>query len=376
MSIRPSFAALALVGLLTLGCERPALRSDCSTTDPAHSAPEQREQPQILRRVHLVAVGDVMLDRGVGSTLRSRGCESILSGVRDRLNAADITFCNLESPLSTRGPRAPSDCVFRAEPRAVGVLKDGGFDIVSVANNHMLNSGRRALLDTLDILDRNGILYCGARRAPKTAWWPTYLEAGGLKIGFMAYTDLSFGHGSDNKVAPDLSNLVQAVKAADNKCDLLVVSFHWGEEYFRDPTQRQRRVARVAVDAGADLILGHHPHVLEGLAAYKGVPILYSMGNFVFDQKAGEHMESALFDLEYVELWGWDITATPVVITRPGFSPQFAPSERAAKISQRLFEISAKLGTFPTLGQDNTIRLHVSGRPKPAGDIQQRSDTL
>jgi len=265
--------------------------------------------------------------------------------------------------------------VFRAEPATVTVLQDGGFDVVSIANNHTLNSGRRTFLDTMDILDRNGILYCGGRREAATAWWPVYLQVGPLRLGFMAYTDLSFGHGSDNKVAQDLSNFTKQVREADPKCDLLVVSFHWGEEYRQLPTQRQRQVARAAVDAGADLLLGHHPHVLEGMAAYRGAPILYSMGNFVFDQKAGERMESAIFDIEYVELWGWDVTATPVVIPRSRFGPEYPSAEKAAALAKRLRELSAKLGSYPEIGDDNRVRLHVSGQNHgQVNETQQRSD--
>lgn len=384
MPIRPSLAgsvaraflvALALV-TLAAGC-RPGEGSGGSTGGSARADDGARGQAaeKVLRRVHLVAVGDVMLDRGVGGAIRKRGAESILACVREQLRAGDITWANLECPLSTRGAHAPKDCVFRADPSTVKVLQDGGFDVVSIANNHTLNSGRRTFLDTMDILDRNGILYCGGRRDPETAWWPVYVQVGGLCVGFMAYTDLSFAHGSDNKVAQDLSNLTERVREADAKCDLLVVSLHWGEEYRQLPTQRQRQVARATADAGADLILGHHPHVLEGIAAYRGVPILYSMGNFVFDQKAGERMESAVFDIEYVDLWGWDVTATPVVVPRTRFGPEYPSAEKAEAVAKRLQALSAKLGSYPEIGDDNRVRLHVSGQDhSQMSETQPRSD--
>ena len=321
--------------------------------------PPSSRQP---RQFTLVAVGDVMLDRAVGRAIKRYGPQRILECVRDRLRAADITFCNLESPLSTRGAHDPHNCVFRADPSAVAVLKDGGFDIVSIANNHTLNSGRRTFVDTMDVLDRYGIKYCGGRRNKETSWWPVYMYAGGLKIGFMAYTDLSFPHGSDNKVAADMSNLKKQVAVADGKCDLLVVSFHWGEEYHRVPTKRQRQVARAAIEAGADLILGHHPHVLEGITAYAGAPILYSMGNFVFDQRPGERMESAIFELRYTEGQGWEVRAIPVWIPRTRFGPEYPSPERARKIARRLLEISAKVGSYPELLPDNTVRLVVKHR--------------
>ena len=370
------FLALAGAIIAAGGClAQQANGGAITSATPAPETVNQPPGPPPPRSFTMVAVGDVMLDRAVGRAIKRHGAGSILECVRDQLRAADITFCNLESPLSTRGAHDPHACVFRADPAAVAVLKDGGFDIVSIANNHTLNSGRRTFIDTMDILDRNGILYCGGRRDKKTSWWPVYLEAGGLKIGFMAYTDLSFVHGSDNKVAPDMSNLKKQVAIADGKCDILVVSFHWGEEYHRIPTARQRRVARAAIDAGADLILGHHPHVLEGMTAYAGAPILYSMGNFVFDQRPGERMESAIFELRYTEGEGWVITATPVWIPRTRFGPEYPSPERAHKIARRLVEISAKVGSYPELLPDNRVRLVVKHRivARSGPSVVQRS---
>jgi poly-gamma-glutamate synthesis protein (capsule biosynthesis protein) len=324
------------------------------------SAPAQR-------RFTMTAVGDVMLDRTVGSAIKRSGASSILAKVRDRLRKADVRFCNLESPLSNRGAHAPHDCVFRADPSTIKVLTDGGFNIVSVANNHMLNSGRRTMIDTLDILDKFGIKYAGCRRDRPTSWWPSYVRAGGMVLGFMAYSDMSFDDGSYNKVGPDLSKLKRQVSLSRRNCDLLIVSFHWGEEYQGVPGERQRKVARAAVDAGAGLILGHHPHVLEGMSAYRGAPILYSMGNFVFDQKQGERMESAIFELTYWEGGGWGIEAVPVVIRSPRFGPEYPPAERARAIAQRLVKLSAKVGTYPRLTKNNTVWLQVKTHSVAAG---------
>ena len=311
------------------------------------------------RHFTMTAVGDVMLDRAVGSAIARNGTASILAKVRDHIRRSDVRFCNLESPLSSRGAHAPHDCVFRADPSTVKVLTDGGFNIVSVANNHTLNSGARTFLDTLDLLDKFGIKYAGGRRDKAHSWWPAYVRAGGMVLGFMAYTDLSFDSYAWNKVSPDLSNLKRQVALSRRQCDLLVVSFHWGEEYQGVPSDRQRKVARAAIDAGAGLILGHHPHVLEGMSAYKGAPILYSMGNFVFDQQQGVKMQSAIFDLNYDESRGWDIVATPVTIHGPRFGPDYPPAGTAAELAGRLRKLSAKVGTYPQLMQDNTLRLQV-----------------
>ena len=368
MSSRSSLWLIAASALLVVvGCRSSGASAQSEASAAPPRAADSRQAPR-LRRVRIIAVGDIMLDRAVGAAIRRNGASSILQCVADRLRDADITFANLECPLSRSGPHSPKDCVFRADPAAVKVLIHGGIDIVSLANNHTLNSGRRPLLDTMDLLERFGIAYCGARRQRENSWWPVYFDVGGLRIGFMAYTDLSFAHGSYNKVSPDMSNLVEQVSIADSRCDILVVSFHWGEEYHPLPTRRQRQVARAAIDAGADLIHGHHPHVLESIAAYRGVPILYSMGNFVFDQRPGVKMESAIFELEYVEVWGWDLRAVPVVISRKRFGPEYPPPQRARKIAQRLVELSAKLGTYPSIAEDNTVRLHISAEKAIAAD--------
>lgn len=324
------------------------------------------------RRFSLVAVGDIMLDRGVARAIARNGWTSILACVRDRLRRADATFGNLESPLSTRGAHSPKDCVFRAHPSTVKILIDGGFDIVSVANNHTMNSGRQTLLDTLDVLQRSGVRYVGARAEKNLSWWPVHLQAGGLTVGFMAFTDLSFEDGSYSKVGKDLARFAEKISAAARKVDVLVVSFHWGEEYMSLPTPRQRQVARVAVQAGADLILGHHPHVLQGIAALNGAPILYSMGNFVFDQRQGERMESAIFELSYVEGDGWYIRAVPVIIPSSRFGPEYPPVLRAQKIARRIAELSAKVGTYPKVASDSAVILHVASR-KGVELVQQRS---
>ncbi|MBD3293171.1 MAG: hypothetical protein GF393_09620, partial [Armatimonadia bacterium] len=134
--------------------------------------------------------------------------------------------------------------------------------------------------------------------------------------------------------------------------ELLVVSIHWGNEYQSTPTERQQKVAHAAVDAGADLVIGHHPHTLQGVAERNGSVILYSAGNFVFDQREGERMESALFHLTWTEGEGWHIRMVPVWIPRSRMGPIYPEETRAAKIIQRLATLSSNLGVQVTV-EDN-----------------------
>lgn len=302
--------------------------------------------PKIRRRFSMIAAGDVMLDRNVGQAIAVNGAKSILKDVAAMTNDADISFANLECPLSAVGPHRPNDCIFRASPEAVQVLRHGGFDIVSLANNHTLDAGKAGLLQTLDILEKHSISYCGANREGRGDEL-TILEVGErpVRVGFLAATDLSFAHGSYNKVNADRSNLRAQIQAARSQCDILCVSLHWGDEYQSLPSPRQRNTAYAAIRAGADVILGHHPHVLQGVEIYQNKPIFYSLGNFVFDQREGERMESAIFRLEYSEGWGWQIMAKPIWIAPKRWGPVFPEAARREKILARLQRISAPLGT-------------------------------
>lgn len=300
----------------------------------------------------MVAVGDIMLDRWVGEVIKRRGATHVLEKVREDIRAADIAFANLESPLSTVGAHAPKACIFRADPAAVEVLVDGGFNIVSVANNHTLDAGVPGLMQTLDHLEAAGIAWCGAARERERSWEPTLFDVEGLMLGFIACTDLSFQHGSWCKVDAEMTEFAGHVRAAKSRCNLLVVSIHWGNEYQNVPTQRQKDVAHAAIDAGADLIIGHHPHVLQGVGQYRGAPILYSTGNFVFDQREGERMESAIFHLRYTEGEGWQIRMVPVWIPFARTGPIYPEAARASKIINRLAGLSENLGV-PVTVRDN-----------------------
>lgn len=350
--------ALVLAVIMSAGCGRPGNSGSAASADaagvvtgiaqPPAAAPAPEPEPE-PRNFTMVAVGDVMLDRSVWRRIESNGPQSIFEKVRDELRSADITFANLECPLASSGPHAPKDCIFRADPRAVEVLLDGGIDVVAVSNNHSLDAGTSGLMATLDTLDRAGVAYCGAAREREDAWEPCRFEVNGVMLGFVACTDLSFQHGSWCKVDTEMTEFAQRLRAAKEECELLVVSIHWGNEYQSVPTQRQRDVAKAAVEAGADLVIGHHPHTLQGVGQHNGAPILYSAGNFVFDQREGERMESAIFDMTWTEGEGWHIRMVPVWIPLSRCGPIYPEESRAAKIINRLATLSANLGVPVTV---------------------------
>jgi len=347
-------------------------RAAPSATDHPPTAPEPEPKPRML---WMAAVGDIMLDRGVARRIRQNGAETVLAKVRAQTRAPYLSFANLECPLSTEGPHDPANCCFRADPKTVQVILDGGFDVVSLANNHSLNAGRAGVEQTLDVLDENGIAYVGANRDKERSWEPVVFNVADVKVGFMAYTDLSFQHGSYCKIDADPTAVYDQIARTKKRCDVLFVSVHWGEEYHGKRSERQRKTALSVIDAGADCILGHHPHTLQGIGVYKGKPILYSMGNFVFDQREGERMESALFELWWKEGGRWQIKATPVWIDRARMGPVYPSTQRAAKIARRLRDLSADLGTQATI-EGSRVMVHIDPTAKPTIPAKTRPKAL
>jgi poly-gamma-glutamate synthesis protein (capsule biosynthesis protein) len=235
----------------------------------------------------LILAGDIMLDDGPGRLI-ARGGDP-LAPFADILKAADYRIANLESPIAENGTRrAPKFYTFRAHPRTLPVLH-GRFDAVSLANNHIGDYGSDALRETMQRLDKAGIARFGAGDNLAEANRPLWIERRGLKIAVLGYNEFiprTFEAGAntpgtawseDDHVIAD----IRAAKAAG--ADLVIPFMHWGWEYESGPNPRQRQLARAMIDAGADAVVGGHPHVTQGAEVYRGKPIIYSLGNFVFD---------------------------------------------------------------------------------------------
>lgn len=237
--------------------------------------------------VRLVFVGDVMLDDGPGRAV-ALGRDP-LAPFAAQLRDADFTIGNLECPIATVGkPLDNKIFSFRADPRVVPLLK-GRFDALAVANNHSGDYGKAAFLETLSHLDHAGIAHFGGGRDLASAHAPLWIERQGLRIAVLGYDEFkprSFEAGADypgiawsedSQVIGD----IRAARAAG--ADLVIPFMHWGWEREPDPSERQRQLARLMIDAGADVVVGGHPHVTQGAEYYRGKLIVYSLGNFVFD---------------------------------------------------------------------------------------------
>lgn len=208
---------------------------------------------------------------------------------------ADITMVNLESCISSRGNKLEKEFNFRMHPKYLPVLKYGGIDIVNLANNHIVDYGLTGMKDTFYYLDSMNIKYVGAGLNLEQARKPAIFNIRGIKIGFLGYS-FAFAANKNswgtvpidtNIIKEDLHNLKQ-------KVDFIVVNFHWGKERSNYASTEQQRIGRFTIDNGANVVIGHHPHVLQAVEQYKGGYIAYSLGNFIFGGNSRKQHHTAL----------------------------------------------------------------------------------
>lgn len=252
--------------------------------------------------VNLIFGGDIDFDPGYSNmrALAGRGndiSKCLSPELIADLKNADICMLNNEFPYSDRGaPTANKKYTFRADPSSVNYLHELGVDIVSLANNHAYDYGPDALMDTFTTLENAGIPYVGAGRNLADAEKPVYFIAGGMKIAYVSATQIERTTPPDTKEATDTepgvlrtldpSKFVSVIENAKANADFVIVYVHWGTENKNQYEASQKELAQAYVQAGADLIMGDHPHVLQGFEYIDNVPVLYSLGNFWFNSKA------------------------------------------------------------------------------------------
>jgi len=233
--------------------------------------------------IKLLFVGDVMMTRYVEKRIKKLNKEYIypFEKILNYLKTFDYVIANLEGPISDKGVKVGSKYSFRMKPEVAEALSKANINIVNLANNHIFDYGKVAFEDTLKNLEKNNIKYFG------NSYEPLIIEKEGVKIGFLGFSDfLKHLEVKEGKIGIAIvnSNLSEIIKKAKEKVDILIVSFHWGEEYKKIANERQRKIAKIAIDSGADLVIGHHPHIIQNIEKYKDKFIFYSLGNFIFDQ--------------------------------------------------------------------------------------------
>ncbi|MFA6042956.1 MAG: CapA family protein [Patescibacteria group bacterium] len=298
----------------------------------------------------LVFSGDVMLGRSVRDQINRRGGGNgawVTANLAKVFRQADLAFVNLESPFLA-GSASSQEMIFRADPKHVTALTGAGIDVVSFANNHSRNQGSAGIQATVDLLQKNRILVAGAGSTSKVAYAPRFFQAGAVPVAVLAYT---YGERvlTTNIQKTTIANvdiwLMQAeVKKVRATGRFVVVSLHAGNEYTVVPNSLQKTFAHAAVDAGADLVIGHHPHWVQPVEKYKGKHILYSLGNLVFDQTWSKNtQEGAVARVTVSDRRQVTLEVLPVKIERTS-QPRFMSASEAKPVLQRmLVPISGKL---------------------------------
>lgn len=304
--------------------------------------------------VHLASVGDIMLDRGLGIVIQGGNLAYPFAKVAPLLQGADITVGNMESAMGDVGTPAIKSYPFRAPPVAAEALALGGFDVVSLANNHAMDYGPEALLQALDLLDTQGVATIGAGANFDKAHAPYLTQVNGLSLAFLGYVNVPVeATGFDTAVwtatetTPGLAWGTPDVIAADvtavrPQADLVVVVLHSGYEYIEEPSEPQMTAAHAAIDAGADLVIGHHAHILQGIEYYNDGVIVYGLGNFAFEIDGAP--ETAVLNVWLDQNGVHSLELIPAIIQEGG-APRLAESWEAAPILRQVYFLTRILNS-------------------------------
>ena len=410
MRATPSAPFVAVVGLVLAACATGAGGASRGET-PLASAPPAAVSPSLpsrggavapveateapvrtLAQATLGAVGDVLMHDAVKQSAATHGRGAADAGyswlyapLADLLAEPDVMFANLETPVAPRVAQGTRPYVFNAPPEAVTALQRAGVDLVSVANNHVFDQGRPGFEETIQRLDALRLRYVGAGPSGHAAG-PVTVDAGGLRIAFLGYAHF---FNQDGNACPsakpclqasqlDRAAAVEAVRSAAAEADAVVVSLHWGDEYAQQPRAEDVDLARRLADAGALVVLGHHPHVLQPVELYRRADgrtaiIAYSLGNFVSNQsrnyvpgvtpapvaatRDGALLRVSLARRDYgrgvarVEVAGADFlplwTENDTVEIDRRSEPGRRPAIRVVAVDRALAQVRAELAAFP-----------------------------
>ncbi len=295
----------------------------------------------------LLAVGDINLGRKAGKIILDGDVDFAFEKVRDIISGADIAFANLESTISDQnGVTKRGVWRFTAPPAAADSLANAGFDIVSLANNHVWDFGEDALFETQLHLDRVGIKYTGTGQDLDSAYTPAMFEVNGIKIAFFAVTNIfNYGIYPDHDAFDylawlDMERLSQAIADVRDTVDIVVVSAHWDREYKDRPWDSTVDLAHEIADSGADIILGHHPHVPQGIEIYNDTFIIYSLGNFAFHQTTKESIWKKRSIILILTLTKDGVKSYEMIPVVCGFQPEVAEGDLAEEILSHIEDIS------------------------------------
>jgi poly-gamma-glutamate synthesis protein (capsule biosynthesis protein) len=303
-----------------------------------------------LDKLILNAVGDVWfgdhpicIGHGINSTAKIKGVNHFFQEVKNLFPPQDINFCNLESIISDLGIKKwllPSR-ESRGYPECVKALLGANFGIVNVANNHMHQHGIRPFMETLDILKKNNISFIGVDSNNKTN--VEIINKNGIKMvffGFSLHDDTYYQNTKKYSFRNNIDLLLKEIQRIREENDgILVCSLHWGQEFLHFPSSDQIRLAHKMINLGVDIILGHHPHVLQGIEKYKNGVIAYSLGNFLFDLWEDQTKRSIVLKIEITKDGVLDYRMIPIYIS-DDFQPRRAIGDLAMNIESNMKKYS------------------------------------
>ena len=311
--------------------------------------------PATAREIIVNAVGDIMLSGSGAVTCKRLGYDYPFAATTAELKKGDIAIGNLESPIAGGGREFTNKKFrYRSEPQAATALKNAGFSIVTLANNHMMDFGATAMEETRQYLDRAGIGCTGAGASLATARRGAIITVGGMKVAFLAYSltlpDDFYATATRAGTAPGLGRYYrQDIAAARKVADYVLVSFHWGTESTAMPRPYQVTAAHRAIDAGADVVIGHHPHVLQGIERYKNGVIFYSLGNFAFGTTSRSSDRSVIARITMENgVKGVELLPLNVLNRDVHYQPKLLSGNEGQKVIDHLTRISRKWKTTVT----------------------------
>jgi len=272
-----------------------------------------------MSKIKLIAVGDI--------SLRTRSDRYPFEKVKGVFQDKDILFGNLETVLSNRGKVAEKAVVLHTSPDKMVWLKDAGFDIVNIANNHIMDLGVEGFNETLDVLNQNNLNFIGCSNHKFNQSYAV-IKVNNTKIGFLAYYEGGFNKPQKGALVNGMNedNIIKDIRNLKPECDVIVLSLHWGIENVFYPSPKQIDLAHKLIDSGATIILGHHPHVIQGIEEYKNGLIAYSLGNFQFGPSISYSPNNQSFILS-------------IELTKSGFNQSFILSIELTKSGLEAYDI-------------------------------------
>jgi len=264
----------------------------------------------------LVAVGDIMLGGRAEEPIATFGPDYCFHAVRPILRRSAVVLGNLEGPLAPDELKQPRNHSYAVKPERAGALARAGISVVTLANNHLMDCGREGVLRTIEAVERAGVAVVGAGAAERLAHRPVVRSAGGRRLGILGYywnRRCAAGPNLPGGAIDTPDRLEADIRGLRRLADRVIVTFHWGIPYEREPLAEDRAKARFAVDCGADLVIGHHPHWIQPFEIHRGRPIFYSVGNFAFGS-GNSRAEGLLLGARFGEGDGIELEVFPLYV--------------------------------------------------------------